>query len=98
HIGRAKPHLSATLSALGRGWPRMTVRIETSGPVTTVILDRPEVRNAVDRPTAEALARAFAAFEADDTAKVAVLWGAGGTFCAGADLKAMADPDRRNNV
>lgn len=76
----------------------MTVRIETSGPVTTVILDRPEVRNAVDRPTAEALARAFAAFEADDTAKVAVFWGAGGTFCAGADLKAMADPDRRNNV
>jgi enoyl-CoA hydratase len=76
----------------------MTVRTEKSGPVTTVILDRPDVRNAVDRPTAEALAGAFAAFEADDEARVAVFWGAGGTFCAGADLKAMADPDRRNNV
>jgi len=68
-----------------------TVRVEHCGPVTTVILDRPDVRNAVDRPTAEALARAFAAFEQDDEALVAVLWGAGGTFCAGADLKGVAD-------
>jgi enoyl-CoA hydratase len=67
------------------------VRLERSGPVTTVIVDRPEVRNAVDRPTAEALADAFRAFEADDEQAVAVLWGAGGTFCAGADLKAVAD-------
>lgn len=68
----------------------MTVRIEHAGPVTTVILDVPEARNAVDRPTAEALADAFRAFEADDEAAVGVLWGAGGTFCAGANLKAAA--------
>jgi enoyl-CoA hydratase len=66
----------------------MGVRIERNGPVTTVILDRPERRNAVDRSTAAALAEAFRAFDADDDASVAVLWGAGGTFCAGADLKA----------
>ena len=73
-----------------------SVRIERDGSLYTVILDRPEVRNAVDRTTAEALADAFRAFEADDTAAVAVLWGAGGTFCAGADLKAFAggNPNR----
>jgi enoyl-CoA hydratase/carnithine racemase len=71
----------------------MSVRVERAGPVTTVILDRPEARNAVDRPTADALAGAFAAFEADDDALAAVLWGAGGTFCAGADLKAFAGRD-----
>lgn len=70
----------------------MSVRVERSGPVTTVILDRPEARNAVDRPTAEALAGAFRAFDADDSASVAVLYGAGGTFCAGADLKAFGTP------
>jgi len=68
-----------------------TVTCETSGPVTTVILNRPKVRNAVDRPTAEAPAQAFLAFERDDSQSVAVLWGAGGTFCAGADLKAVAE-------
>jgi enoyl-CoA hydratase len=68
------------------------VRVERSGPVTTVILDRPEVRNAVDRETAQALADAFRAFDADDEQAVAVLLGAGGTFCAGADLKAMSQP------
>ena len=66
------------------------VRIERDGPVTTVILNRPHTRNAVDRPTAEALAEAFLAFEQDPAASVAVLWGDGGTFCAGADLKAVA--------
>jgi enoyl-CoA hydratase len=66
----------------------MAVRVERSGPVCTVILDRPEVRNAVDGPTAAALAEAFASFDADPDARVAVLFGAGGTFCAGADLKA----------
>ncbi|MCX4240705.1 crotonase/enoyl-CoA hydratase family protein [Paraliomyxa miuraensis] len=66
------------------------VRIETSPPVTTVILSRPGVRNAVDRPTAEALADAFRTFETDEAARVAVLWGEHGTFCAGADLKAIA--------
>ena len=67
-----------------------SVRAERDGPVTTVILDRPHARNAVDRPTADALAAAFLAFEMDDTAKMAVLWGANGVFCAGADLKAVA--------
>jgi enoyl-CoA hydratase len=72
------------------------VRSERNGPVTTVILHRPEVRNAVDGPTAAALADAFRTFEADESASVAVLWGDGGTFCAGADLHAMSnriDPD-----
>jgi enoyl-CoA hydratase len=68
----------------------MSVRIERDGPVTTVILDRAAVRNAVDRDTAQALADAFRAFDADDGARVAVLWGAGGGFCAGADLGAIA--------
>jgi enoyl-CoA hydratase len=68
---------------------RAAVRVDRSGPVTTVILDRPEVRNAVDGPTAALLAEAFADFDADADASVAVLFGAGGTFCAGADLKAL---------
>jgi enoyl-CoA hydratase len=74
-----------------------TVRVERAGPVVTVILDRPEVRNAVDRPTAEALSDAFRAFEADSSAAVAVLWGAGGTFCAGADLKSFAASDNNRD-
>lgn len=69
----------------------MTVRYETRGPIAIVTIDRPEVRNAVDRPTAEALAAAFRRFEADEALSVAVLTGAGGTFCAGADLKAVAE-------
>jgi enoyl-CoA hydratase len=68
----------------------MPVRVERAGPVTTVILDRPDVKNAVDRPTAEALADAFRAFDADADARVGVLWGDHGAFCAGADLKAVA--------
>lgn len=71
----------------------MSVRVDKRGPVTTVILDRPHARNAVDGPTALALFDAFETFERDDTASVAVLWGAGGTFCAGADLKAIGTPD-----
>jgi enoyl-CoA hydratase len=71
----------------------VTVRSERDGPVTTVVLDRPATRNAVDGPTAAALADAFRAVEADDGARVAVLAGAGGTFCAGADLKAIGGPD-----
>jgi len=71
----------------------MSVRAERSGRVTTIILDRPGVRNAVDGPTAAALADAFREFDADDGTDVAVLWGAGGTFCAGADLKAVGGPD-----
>ncbi|MER7176728.1 crotonase/enoyl-CoA hydratase family protein [Streptomyces mesophilus] len=75
----------------------MTVRIERTGPVTTVVLARPEARNAVDGPTAALLAEAFRAFEADESARVAVLWGEGGTFCAGADLKAIGT-ERGNQV
>ncbi len=71
----------------------MSVHTEHSGPVTTVVLDRPHARNAVDGPTARALAEAFRAFDADDSQAVAVLYGAGGTFCAGADLKAVGGPD-----
>src|SRR6266702_3175421 len=67
------------------------VRVEKNGPVTTVILNRPEVKNAVDRPTAVALAEAFLAFEKDDEALVAVFMGDHGTFCAGADLKAVSE-------
>lgn len=77
----------------------MAVRVERQGSVTTVTIDRPEVRNAVDRPTAEALGQAFRDFGSDDSHRVAVLTGSGGTFCAGADLKAMAnDPERANRV
>jgi enoyl-CoA hydratase len=67
----------------------VSVRVERDGPVTTVILDRPQRRNAVDGPTARALVSAFADFDTDRGASVAVLFGAGGTFCAGADLKAI---------
>jgi enoyl-CoA hydratase len=67
----------------------VSVSVERDGPVTTVRLSRPAARNAVDGPTAAALADAFRAFDADDEAAVAVLHGEGGTFCAGADLKAV---------
>jgi enoyl-CoA hydratase len=66
------------------------IAITTDGPVTIVTIDRPTVRNAVDPACADALAAAFEEYEADDTANVAVLTGAGGTFCAGADLHAVA--------
>ncbi|QRP43252.1 crotonase/enoyl-CoA hydratase family protein [Amycolatopsis sp. FDAARGOS 1241] len=68
-----------------------TVLVERRGPVTIVTINRPERRNAVDRATAEALAGAFRAFDADADAAVAVLQGAEGTFCAGADLKAVSE-------
>src|SRR3954451_1310539 len=69
---------------------KMSVLVEKNGPVTTVILNRPEVRNAVNPQTARELLDAFDAFEADDEAAVAVLTGAGGHFCAGYDLKALS--------
>jgi len=75
----------------------VTVRTERDGPVTTVTIDRPGKRNAVDRPTADALAAAFREFDADENAAVAVLTGAGGSFCAGADLTAFGT-DRENRV
>src|SRR5262252_5561347 len=65
----------------------MSVRVEKSGTVWTVIHDRPETRNAMDPESADALTRAFLEFDADDTARVAVLYGEGGAFCAGWDLK-----------
>ena len=68
----------------------MNVRITRDGAVVTVLIDRPERRNAVDPPTAAELREAFDAFEADDSLSVAVLTGAGGAFCAGFDLKALA--------
>jgi len=74
-----------------------TVRVERSGPVTTVLLNRPEARNAVDGATAAALADAFRAFDADASASVAVLAGVGPAFCAGADLKAVGT-DRGNRA
>jgi len=75
----------------------MLVLTEKSGPVTTITINRPEARNAVDRPTAEELAGAFRAFEQDRDSRVAVLTGAGGNFCAGADLKAMNESGDRVN-
>jgi enoyl-CoA hydratase len=69
----------------------MTIHYETEGPIALITIDRPDVANAVDRPTAEALAGALRRFEADDSLAVAVLAGANGKFCAGADLKAMRE-------
>jgi len=69
----------------------VAVRTEISARVLTVILDRPERRNAVDAAVAAQLAEVFRAFDADETLDVAVLWGSGGCFCAGADLKAVAE-------
>jgi enoyl-CoA hydratase len=78
----------------------MSVRVEKDGAVTTIVLSRPEVRNAVDRRTAEELSDAVCRFEADPDSSVAVLWGEGGTFCSGADLKAIAtgEADRVNRL
>ncbi|MFJ1968061.1 crotonase/enoyl-CoA hydratase family protein [Streptomyces sp. NPDC087903] len=75
----------------------MPVRSERQGHVTTVVLSRPAARNAVDGPTAAELTSAFREFEADENARVAVLWGEGGTFCAGADLKAIGT-ERGNRI
>lgn len=74
----------------------MTVRIEKSGPVWTVIHSRAETRNAMDPVSAEALYEAFLEFESDDEANVAVFWGEGGAFCAGWDLKHAASLDDPN--
>jgi len=76
----------------------MAVKIEKNGKVMTVIIDRPEARNAIDGPTGQALADAFREFEKDDSAFAAVLHGAGGNFCAGADLKAIVSGKNFNRV
>ena len=97
----------AISGAVSRGFPVklektdggvvMPITVEKNKPVTTVILSRPEVRNAVDRGAAQALADTFREFEADDSALVGVLYGDNATFCAGADLKAIAE-GRGNRV
>jgi enoyl-CoA hydratase len=74
----------------------VSVRYELDGNIAIVTIDRPEVRNAVDAPTARALADAFRRFDQDEEALVAVLTGAGGSFCAGADLKAVAAGEHRD--
>jgi len=76
----------------------MNVIIKKNEAVTTILINRPEVKNAVDGITAQQLADAFRDFEADEAASVAVLGGVGGTFCAGADLKAVAGQGVRNQT
>ena len=76
----------------------MSVRIEKSGSVWTVIHSRPEARNAMDAASADALVAAFEAFDADKSADVAVFWGEGGAFCAGWDLKSVSSLDQANPV
>lgn len=78
--------------------PAPSVLVDVEGDVCTITLNRPAVRNAVDGPMAVELRRAFERFEADDTLAVAVLTGAGGTFCAGADLTSVGDPARRHEL
>jgi enoyl-CoA hydratase len=76
----------------------MAIHYEQDGPVTVITIDRPEVANAIDRPTAQALADALRRFDSADDASVAVLAGANETFCAGADLKAMQEPGARGRA
>ena len=75
-----------------------SVRFEAADPICTITLDRPDKRNAVDGVVAAELRDAFECFEADPALRVAVLTGAGGHFCAGADLAAVSDPARRNEL
>lgn len=74
------------------------INVETEGPIRVITLNRPSVRNAVHRPMADELNRAVAAFEADEALRVLIVTGAGGTFCAGADLTSLGDPILRNEV
>ncbi len=80
--------------------PSETVTTEARGPVWLVTINRPDVRNCVDGETAQALEQAFEKFEADDSLSVAILSGAAGHFCAGADLKAISsgDPGKSNRI
>ena len=70
------------------------IEVENNGPVRVIAINRPERRNAVNRETAEALFAAFRDFDSDDSASVAILTGRGGSFCAGADLKALSEQDK----
>ncbi|WP_179401715.1 crotonase/enoyl-CoA hydratase family protein [Burkholderia guangdongensis] len=74
------------------------ITFEIDGPICTITINRPERRNAVDGPTALQLRQAFLRFEADSALSVAILTGAGGNFCAGADLKAVGDPALSNEI
>ena len=76
----------------------MSIEIELNPPIMTIIINRPERRNALDGPSAKKLAEAFREFEKNDRALVGVLWGAGGNFCAGADLKAIFQEKDANQV
>src|SRR2546427_287263 len=93
HRRRGGSQGAPALHFLARAPQPMSVHYENDGPLAVVTIDRPEVANAIDAPTARELADAFRAFEADDSASVAVLTGSAGTFCAGADLKAMRSGD-----
>ncbi|NDK88267.1 crotonase/enoyl-CoA hydratase family protein [Gordonia desulfuricans] len=75
-----------------------SVLYESSGEIVTITINRPHVRNSIDGPTALTLRNAFRRFDDDAGAKVAILTGAGGTFCAGADLTSVGDPERRNDL
>lgn len=77
---------------------KANVRTEIDGPVSTILMSRPERRNAVDGPMAAQLRAAFLRFENDESQRVAVLHGEGGVFCAGADLSAIGDPERRHEL
>jgi enoyl-CoA hydratase len=94
----ASPSAAGSTDSAGptyRPYKSDTLVIERDGPVTIVTIDRPERRNAVDSVCADQLRETFLAFDADDDQSVAVLTGAQGTFCAGADLKGIAEGDRR---
>jgi enoyl-CoA hydratase/carnithine racemase len=97
HSAAARANLHREARARAGGMPMSLVTFDADGPLAIVTINRPDVRNAVDRPTAGALADAFRRFEADDALAVAILTGAGGCFCAGADLKAVAS-ERGNRV
>jgi enoyl-CoA hydratase len=96
---RLKSSIGKSLTDAGARVKAMPVHTERRGEIAIVTIDRPEVRNAVDGPTADALVAAFESFARDDGVRVAILTGAGGTFCSGADLKAVAtDPGRANRI
>ncbi|HKT99896.1 MAG TPA: crotonase/enoyl-CoA hydratase family protein [Paraburkholderia sp.] len=92
-MDNANPSHAASIETFGNH-----VRIEAHAHVATIVLDRSERRNAIDRPVAEALAAAFTRFEANPQWRAAVLFGTGGTFCAGADLGALNDAAQRNEI
>jgi len=81
---------SISTDSVPQGYENVRIEKSTDGQIWTIILHRPNVRNAVDQITATALGDAFIAFDNDNIARVGVFWGEGGTFCAGYDLKSVA--------